>query len=424
VFARALGELHRRNGARLLALLIRKVGRFDLAEEAMQDAYERALERWPVDGVPARPEAWLLKVAANRAIDLSRRDARSVQIDDAWLENLEAVDLAAETADAADRHDCWPDERLKVIFTCCHPALAPAAQVALALKTLCGLTTAEIARAFVEPQATTAQKIVRAKRKIAEARIPFSIPQQDDLPERLAAVLATVYFVFNEGYLASTSASARDPLMRRDLCVEALHLGQMLNELLPREPEVAGLYALMRLHHARRAARCDADGEMVALEEQDRALWDRAAIAAADRDLKRALARREPGPYQLQAAIAALHATAPAAAATDWAQIAALYARLAAMQDTPVVRLNAAVALAMSGALEAGLARIDALAGTGALDGYHLLHASRADLLRRLHRDEEAAREYRRAIELTGNDAERRFLARRLAALGAAGGGA
>jgi RNA polymerase sigma-70 factor (ECF subfamily) len=408
MFARALEELHRREGARLLALLIRRVGRFDVAEEAMQDAYERALRHWPQQGVPARPEAWLLRVAAHRAVDVLRRDAKSVTVDCEWLDSLEAPEGAG-----AETSETWPDERLKLIFTCCHPALAPSAQVALALRTLCGLTTSEIARAFVEPEATTAQKLVRAKRKIALSGIPYEVPPRDALPARLSTVLATIYFVFNEGYLSAASAN----LTRRDLCLEAIRLGSMLHALMPDEPEVAGLYALMRLHDARRAARSDENGDLIALEDQDRRLWDQTAIAAADSDLKCALARRTPGPYQLQAAIAALHATAPNAEVTDWAQISALYEKLAIVNDTPVIQLNAAVAQAMRGDMSGGMARIDALRKRGDLADYHLLYAARADLLRRAGRVAEAARDYWRALSLADNETERRYLASRLAML-------
>ncbi|MBL8521519.1 MAG: hypothetical protein JNK75_12755 [Betaproteobacteria bacterium] len=410
MFARALDELHRRSGARLLAQLIRRIGRFDVAEDALQDAFARALATWPAQGTPANPEGWLMRVALNRAIDQLRHERLQLPDGEAVLAALECGVAELDVA-GGDAH--WPDERLKLIFTCCHPALAPAAQVALSLRTLCGLTTAEIARAFVEPEATTAQKLVRAQRKIAAARIPYAVPGAETLQERLATVLAVIYFVFNEGYAASASPA----LMRVDLCEEAIRLGDLLAELMPGEPEVLGLQALMAFHHARRATRSSPEGELVTLEAQDRARWDAGAIAAADAVLKRAIAMERPGPYQYQAAIAALHAKAACAEDTDWAQIAVLYRALQVHLDTPVIDLNAAVALAMAGHLEAGLARIDALERGGALARYHLLHAARADLLRRAGRPAEARAAYGRALTLVQNAAERAYLERRLAAL-------
>lgn len=403
MFARALDHLHRREGARLLALLIHRIGRFDVAEEAMQDAYAKALSRWPVDGMPAKPEAWLLRVALNRAIDIMRRQRLIVADSEARL-----ASIAAEVADPDELESTsvWPDERLRLIFTCCHPAIAPSAQIALSLKTLCGLTTAEIARAFVEPEATTAQKIVRAKKKIAAAGIPFVVPAAEQIDERLVTVLAVIYFVFNEGY----TAAVRDSLLRADLCREALRLGATLNDLLPGKPEVQGLVALMAFHHARRDTRCDSAGHLVPLDLQDRSRWDHAAIAQADLQLRNALAKRQPGPYQLQAAIAALHARAPEADATDWPQIALLYRALLGYLKTPVVELNAAVALAMSGHLDEGLEAIDRLAAAGDLSRYHLLHAAHAELLRRAGRIDESALAYERAIGLARNTAERTYL--------------
>ena len=399
----------RAEGPRLLAGLIRRVGDFELAEDAMQDAFARALEVWPAQGLPAAPAAWLTTVARRRAIDLLRRRATGPVYTD------EPPDLAAPETDASlDGADAWPveDDRLRLVFTCCHPAIAQPAQVALALRTLCGLSTREIARAFLEPEATTAQRLVRARRKILDARIPFAVPPHELLPERLAAVLGVVYLVFNEGY-ASTDA---DGLVRTDLCGEAIRLGRLVVELLPGEPEAEGLLALMLLHDARRAARIDAAGALVPLEEQDRGRWRRDEIAGAVALLETALHRHRRGPYQLQAAIAALHAKAERADATDWAQIAALYAGLLAEQPSPVVELNAAVAVAMARGAELGLAWIERLEERGELAGYHLLPAARADLLRRLGRLPEAAASYRAALALVRSPAERLYLERRLAA--------
>ena len=399
----------RAEGPRLLASLIRRVGDFELAEDAMQDAFAKALEVWPAQGLPDAPTAWLTTVARRRAIDLLRRRATGPLYTD------EPPDLAAPEGDAThDGAETWPveDDRLRLVFTCCHPAIAPAAQVALALRTLCGLSTREIARAFLEPEATTAQRLVRAQRKIRDARIPFAVPSRELLPERLATVLGVVYLVFNEGY-ASTEA---DGLVRTDLCSEAIRLGRLVVELLPEEPEAEGLLALMLLHDARRASRIDSAGALVPLEEQDRSLWRQDEIASGTAMLEAALRRKRRGPYQLQAAIAALHAGSACADATDWAQIAALYAGLLAEQPGPVVELNAAVALAMARGAEHGLAWIERLARRGELAGYHLLPAARADLLRRLGRSAEAAASYRAALTLVRSPAERLYLERRLAA--------
>ena len=399
----------RTEGPRLLASLIRRVGDFELAEDAMQDAFAKALEVWPARGLPAAPAAWLTTVARRRAIDLLRRRRSGPLYSD------EPPDLASpEAEDTPEGADSWPleDDRLRLVFTCCHPAIAPQAQVALALRTLCGLSTREISRAFLEPEATTAQRLVRAKRKIQDARIPFEVPPREVLSERLSAVLGVVYLVFNEGY-ASTETGG---LVRTDLCAEAIRLGRLVAELLPEEPEAEGLLALMLLHDARRATRIDPTGALIPLEDQDRGLWRRDEIGAALARLDTALRRRRRGPYQLQAAIAALHAQAPSAEATDWAQIAALYAGLLAEQPSPVVELNAAVALAMARGAEHGLAWIERLEQGGDLAGYHLLPAARADLLRRLGRWGEAADAYRVALALVRSPAERLYLERRLAA--------
>ena len=400
----------RAEGPRLLASLIRRVGEFELAEDAMQDAFAKALEVWPAQGLPAAPAAWLTTVARRRAVDLLRRRATGPVYTD------EPPDMAAPEAEAGgvDPGDAWgvEDDRLRLVFTCCHPAIAQPAQMALALRTLCGLSTREIARAFLEPEATTAQRLVRAKRKILDARIPYEVPSRELLPERLQAVLGVVYLVFNEGYARTEG----DGLVRTDLCREAIRLGRLLLELLPEEPEAEGLLALMLLHDARRSTRIDATGALIPLEEQDRSHWQRDEIAEGLAILEAALRRRRRGPYQLQAAIAALHAEAERAEATDWEQIAVLYAGLLNEQPSPVVELNAAVALAMARGPEPGLAWIARLEQGGELAGYHLLPAARADLLRRLGRAKEAAASYRAALALVRSPAERLYLERRLAA--------
>ena len=400
----------RAEGPRLLASLIRRVGDFELAEDAMQDAFAKALEVWPAQGLPAAPAAWLTTVARRRAVDLMRRRATGPVYTD------EPPDMAAPEAEAAaidlGEASGVDDDRLRLVFTCCHPAIAQPAQMALALRTLCGLSTREIARAFLEPEATTAQRLVRAKRKILDARIPFEVPSRELLPERLQAVLGIVYLVFNEGY----ATTEQEGLVRTDLCSEAIRLARLLVELMPGEPEAQGLLALMLLHNARRATRIDSEGALVPLEEQDRSRWQQDAIAEGVAVLEAALLRRRRGPYQLQAAIAALHAQASRADATDWQQIAALYSGLLSEQPSPVVELNAAVALAMAQGPEHGLAWIERLDQGGELEGYHLLPAARADLLRRLGRGAEAAVAYRAALALVRNPAERLYLERRLAA--------
>ncbi len=385
-------------------------GDWDLAEECAQDAFARALERWPRDGIPRNPGAWLTTTARNRALDRLRRVARGAT-------KLQEVAVTSRAHDGDDEHaepglddSGVADDRLRLIFTCCHPALGREAQVALTLRTLAGLTTSEIARAFLVPEPTMAQRIVRAKRKIRHAGIPYRIPPDYLLPERTGSVLAVLYLLFNEGYSATSGAE----LVRVGLCAEAIRLARTLSELMPDEPEVAGLLALLLLTDARRAARLDAAGDLIPLEDQDRARWDAAAIAQGLALLDGALRRGQPGPYQVQAAIAACHADARAAEHTDWVEIAALYRELARMVPSPVVELNRAVAIGMADGPDAGLRLVDALAASGALAGYHLLSATRADLLRRLDRHVEAAAAYREALALAATDTERRYLARRL----------
>jgi len=392
-----LGELHRREYGRILATLIRAVGDFDLAEDALQDAFEAALAQWPGEGPPQNPVAWLIATARHKAIDRLRRRALVAGKRD------ELAALLAQPEEDAP----VPLDSLRLIFTCCHPALAPEAQVALTLRTICGLDTEEIARAFLVPVPTLAQRLVRAKAKIKHAGIPYEVPGDRMLPDRVDAVLAVVYLVFNEGY----SASFGPGLVRADLCAEAIRLGRLLVELLPAEREPRGLLALMLLHDARRATRTDEEGELVLLEDQDRARWDRGKIAEGSALVEQALRGGPPGAYALQAAIAALHAEAPSAHDTDWRQIAALYGVLASVHPSPVVELNRAVAVAMADGVERGLALLDTIH----LPGYHLLPAARADLLRRLDRRAEAAAAYREALTLVTNEAERRFLERRLA---------
>jgi len=401
-------SVYRADSRRVLATLIRLLGDFDLAEEAMHEAFAAAVQRWPTDGIPANPRAWLVSAGRFKAIDGIRRRARF----DASLGKLaERLDTEAAQPELPD-DDRVEDDQLRLIFTCCHPALSQEGQVALTLREVCGLTTEEIARAFLASAPTVAQRIVRAKAKIRDARIPYQVPARAELPERLDMVLKVVYLVFNEGYSASAGAS----LIRSDLSAEAIRLGRLLLELLA-EPEVEGLLALMLLHDSRRATRATPEGELVLLADQDRSRWDRDRIAEGVALLERALASRRVGPYTLQAAIAAVHAQAPSTEATDWAEIAALYDVLLRLEPSPVVELNRAAAVAMRDGAESGLALVDAILARGELGDYHLAHAARADLCRRLGRREEARASYRRALELTRQDAERRFLERRLAEL-------
>ncbi len=409
---RAVRELvdavYREESRRVLATLIRLLGDFDLAEEALHDAFAAALERWPREGPPARPRAWLVSAGRFKAIDRIRRRARY----DAYVAEL-AQTIEADASEATDWDgEGLEDDRLRLIFTCCHPALPPDAQVALTLRQVCGLTTEEIARAFLTAPATIAQRIVRAKAKIRDARIPYAVPSRAELPDRLDSVLHVIYLVFNEGY----SASSGESLTRHDLSAEAIRVGRLLVELLP-EPEALGLLGLMLLQESRRAARTSPDGELVLLDDQDRSLWNREQIAEGSALVERALLSRRFGPYTLQGAIAAVHAEAPQAGATDWDQIIGLHNVLAPVERSPVVELNRAVAIAMRDGPLAGLPLIDAILARGDLEDYHLAHAARADLLRRLERTAEARAAYERALSLTRQEPERRFLERRLAGL-------
>jgi RNA polymerase sigma-70 factor (ECF subfamily) len=413
---KTVDSVYRSDSRRILATLIRLLGDFDLAEEALHDAFTAAMEQWPRDGVPANPRAWLVSAGRFKAIDSMRRRARL----DASMPEL-AAQLETDTDEASESDDEGvEDDRLRLIFTCCHPALPPDARVALTLREVCGLTTEEIARAFLTAPPTLAQRIVRAKAKIRGARIPYQVPSQADLPDRLHTVLHVVYLVFNEGY----SASSGESLTRPDLSGEAIRLGRLLMELLP-EPEVVGLLALMLLQESRRLARTSPEGELILLADQDRSLWNQDQIAEGSMLVERALSSRPPGgragrfgPYTLQAAIAAVHAEAPNGVATDWAQIVGLYDVLLRAEPSPVVELNRAVAVAMHDGPEAGLVLIDAILARGDLVDYHLAHSARADLCRRLGRKEEAKASYKRALSLTRQDPERRFLERRLDELG------
>jgi RNA polymerase sigma-70 factor, ECF subfamily len=390
----------------VVAALIRRTGDWDLAEECAQEAFALALERWPRDGIPRRPGAWLTTTARNRALDRLRRTATEAT-------KLKETTLRWQPDQPDDDGDdgTVQDDRLRLIFTCCHPALSLPARVALTLRTLAGLSTAEIARAFLVAEPTMAKRLVRAKAKIRHAAIPYRVPPAHLLPERTGGVLAVLYLLFNEGYAATSGAD----LVRQELCAEAVRLARTLAGLMPDDPEVVGLLALMLLQDARRAARLDDAGDLVTLEDQDRTRWDASAIDEGVRLLEAALRHDRAGPYQLQAAIAACHATAAGAADTDWARIAVLYARLSELTPSPVVELNRAVAVAMADGPAAGLKLVDALEASGELAGYHRLPATRADLLRRLERNAEAAAGYREALALAPTDAERRYLSRRLA---------
>jgi len=399
--------IYRAESRRVLATLIRLLGDFDTAEEALHDAFRAALEQWPRDGVPANPRAWLVSAGRFKAIDGIRRRGRVDVLDDV----TELADALAADTPAQD-DETLEDDRLRLIFTCCHPALAPDAQVALTLREVCGLATEEIAGAFLTGAPTLAQRIVRAKAKIREARIPYEVPERAQLAERLDSVLRVIYLVFNEGYSASSGAS----LTRPDLSGEAIRLGRLLVGLLP-EPEAVGLLALMLLNESRRAARTSRSGDLILLEDQDRSLWNREQIAEGTTLVEQALSSRQFGPYTLQAAIAAVHAEAPDSTATDWAQIVGLYDVLMRADPSPIVELNRAVAVAMRDGPQAGLVLVDAILSRGELSDYRLAHAARADLCRRLGRREDARAEYERALGLTRQEPERRFLVRRLAEL-------
>jgi RNA polymerase sigma-70 factor, ECF subfamily len=399
----------RSESGRIVAGLIRISHSFDLAEEAMQDAFAAAVVSWQTDGIPENPGAWITATARRKLIDYARREQTRRNNEDQLLYEYESRSNTINQE--MDRP--FEDDRLSLIFTCCHPAINMQAQIALTLRTLGGLTTLEIARAFLVPEATLAQRLVRAQRKIQQARIPYQVPSPDSLPERLAAVQAVLYLIFNEGY----SASSGDSLVRRELCAEAIRLARTLLELMPQNPENMALLALMLLHDSRRDARSTKDGQLILLEEQQRSLWHQDQIVEGIRLVERALGRRNVGPYQLQAAIAAVHAEARTAAETDWKQIAALYGILAASQVSPIVSLNHAVAVAMSESLDRGLAMVEDLGACGELDSYHLYHAARADLLRRMGRNQEALESYHRGLALTTNAVELRYLRRRISEL-------
>jgi RNA polymerase sigma-70 factor (ECF subfamily) len=405
----AVDVIYRSESRRVFATLIRLLGDFDAAEEALHEAFRAALEQWPREGVPENPRAWLVSAGRFKAIDGIRKNARLDPLSEDTEEQLVSPDNPADW----DREDI-EDDRLRLVFTCCHPALQPDAQVALTLREVCGLTTEEIAHAFLTGAPTLAQRIVRAKNKIRDAKIPYQVPSQDDLPERLDSVLRVIYLVFNEGYAASSGAS----LTRQDLSAEAIRLARLLVELLP-QPEALGLLALMLLHESRRAARATPTGDLVLLEHQDRSLWNRELIAEGSALVERALATRRAGAYTIQAAISAVHAAAPEAAATDWDEIVGLYDVLARAEPSPVVELNRAVAVAMRDGPAAGLALIDEILDRGDLADYRLAHAARADLCRRLGKSAEARVSYQRALDLSRQEPERRFLEKRLAELGA-----
>jgi RNA polymerase sigma-70 factor (ECF subfamily) len=405
-------SVFRQESGKITAGLIRLSGSFDLAEEAMQEAFASALVNWAEKGVPENPAAWITAVAQRKIVDQIRREQTRRGHEDALIYETEHLKTHHEPEiDTEPMH--LPDDRLRLIFTCCHPAINQEAQVALTLRTLGGLTTPEIARAFLVPEPTLAQRLVRAKRKIQDARIPYEVPPAEVLPERLASVQAVLYLIFNEGY----SAASGEQLIRRDLCAEAIRLTRVLCELMPNEPENQGLLALMLLQDSRRNARVDSRSELITLEEQDRTLWDQSEIEDGLRLVDQALRRRRPGPYQLQAAIAAIHAQARSPHETDWQEIAALYQELHRLCPTVIIALNHAVAVAMSQGFESGLSLIDDLGASGKLDDYYLFHAARADLLRRLQRADEARHAYTRALELATNRVEQNYLKRRISEL-------
>ena len=415
-FHATVEAVFRRESGRIIAGLIAVSRSFDLAEEALQDAFAAAVIHWRDKGVPDNPGAWITAASRRKLIDYARREKTRRSKEDQLIYESESRDNGFDDTMSSLGSDFLEDDRLRLIFTCCHPALNKDAQIALTLRTLGGLTTPQIARAFLIPETTLAQRLVRAKRKIEQARIPYQVPPPESLPDRLSVVQAVLYLIFNEGYSTSSGHGA----VPRELCAEAIRLARTLAALMPDDAENIGLLALMLLHDSRRDARCTPDGELVTLEEQNRALWRRDQIAEGMELVERALSRRDPGPYQIQAAIAAIHAEARSPEETDWKQIACLYAVLASMQDSPVVSLNRAVAIAMSDGLEPGLAMVDAAACSGELDTYYLFHAARADLLRRMGRSREAIESYDRALALTSHDVERRYLQRRVSELSAA----
>lgn len=403
-----IDALYRKDSRRIFATLIRLLGDFDRAEEALSDAFRAAIEKWPVEGTPRNPVAWLVSAGRFKSIDKQRREKRFDHLED----RPDVAETLSDGSAPPDEAELLEDDRLRLVFTCCHPALGPDAQVALTLREVCGLTTEEIASAFLTPAPTLAQRIVRAKNKIRDAGIPYEVPAREQLAERLDSVLRVVYLVFNEGY----SASSGDSATRADLSGEAIRLGRLILQLLP-EAEVRGLLALMLLHESRREARADADGELILLDEQDRGRWDRALIDEGLALVRAAFSAAEIGPYAVQAAIAAVHASAPSAADTDWNEIVGLYDLLLRITPSPVIQLNRSVALAMRDGPEAGLADLDGLLAGGELDNYQLAHAARADFCRRLGRNDEARQAYQRAIQLTAQGPAKRFLERRLAAL-------